>query len=65
MKSLKIDIYKKIPQKKYTVLANLDLTFHGDAEQHDEIHYKNGPEHRHIKGFKECANHSDDNSFCC
>lgn len=46
-------------------LANLNLPLHGDAEQHDEIHNKNGPEHRHIKGVKECANHSDDDAFCC
>lgn len=41
----------------------LDLPLHGDAEEHDEVHYKYGPEHWHVEGFKECANHCYDNAF--
>lgn len=43
----------------------LDLPLHGDTEKHDEVHYKYGPEHWHIEGFKERANHGDDDAFCC
>lgn len=42
----------------------LDLPFHGDAEEHDEVHYKYRPEHWHIEGIKKCANHGDDDAFC-
>ena len=45
-------------------LPYLDLPLHGDAEEHDEVHYKNGPEHWHVEGFKECANHGYDDAFC-
>lgn len=44
-------------------MSNLDLTLHGDAEEHDEIHNKDRPEHWHIEGFEECANHSNDDAF--
>lgn len=43
----------------------LDLPLHGDAEEHDEVHYKYRPEHRHIEGFKKRANHGDDDAFRC
>ena len=43
----------------------LDLPLHGDAEEHDEVHYKYRPEHWHIEGIKKCANHGDDDAFCC
>lgn len=42
----------------------LDLPLHGNAEEHDEVHYKYRPEHWHIEGFKKCANHGDDNALC-
>lgn len=45
--------------------AYLDLTLHGDAEKHNKVHNKDGPEHWHIEGFEERANHSDDDAFCC
>lgn len=41
----------------------LDLPFHSDAEEHDEVHYKYWPEHWHIKGIKKRANHGDDDAF--
>ena len=47
------------------VKSYLDPPLHGNAEEHDEVHYKYWPKHWHIEGFKECANHSDDNYFCC
>lgn len=50
-------------KKEKLPLPNLDLPFHGDAEQHDEIHYEDGPEHWHVKGVEECANHSDDDAL--
>lgn len=43
----------------------LDLPLHGDAEEHDEVHYKYRPEHRYIEGIEKCANHGDDDAFCC
>ena len=49
-------------QSMYTFY--LDLPLHGDAEEHDEVHYKYRPEHWHIEGFKKCANHGDDDAFC-
>lgn len=45
-------------------MTHLDLTLHGDAEEHDEVHHKDGPKHWHVKGIKERANHSDDDAFC-
>lgn len=45
-------------------MTNLDLTLHGDAEEHDEVHHKDGPEHWHVKGIEERANHSDHDAFC-
>lgn len=45
-------------------VTNLDLSLHGDAEEHDEVHHKDRPEHWYVKGFKECANHSNDDAFC-
>lgn len=45
----------------YTIY--LDLPLHGDAEEHDEVHYKYRPEHWHIEGIKKCANHGDDDAF--
>lgn len=41
----------------------LDLSFHGDAEEHDEVHDQDGPEHGHIEGFEERAYHGDNNAF--
>lgn len=43
----------------------LDLPLHSDAEEHDEVHYKYRPEHWHIEGIEKCANHGDDDAFCC
>lgn len=44
-------------------MTNLDLTLHGDTEEHDEVHHKDRPEHWHVEGFEERANHSDDDAF--
>lgn len=33
----------------------LDLPLHGDAEEHDEVHHQDGPEHRDIESLKEGA----------
>ena len=43
----------------------LDLPLHSDAEEHDEVHYKYRPEHWHVEGIEKCANHGDDDAFCC
>lgn len=45
-------------------VTNLDLTLHGDAEEHYEVHHEDRPEHWYVEGFKERANHSDDDAFC-
>lgn len=41
----------------------LDLPLHCDAEEHDEVHYENWPENRHIEDFEKCANHGDDDAL--
>lgn len=35
----------------------LDLPLHGDAEEHDEVHHQDGPEHRDIERLEERADH--------
>lgn len=41
-----------------------DLSLHGDAEEHDEVHYKYGLEHWY-EGLEKCrgSNHGDDDAF--
>lgn len=47
-----------------SVCTYLNLPLHGDAKEHDEVHYKYRPEYWHIEGIKKCANHGDDDAFC-
>lgn len=35
----------------------LDLPLHGDAEEHDEVHHQDGPEHGHVERLEERADH--------
>lgn len=46
------------------VCTYFNLPLHGDAKEHDEVHYKYRPEYWHIEGIKKCANHGDDDAFC-
>lgn len=48
-----------------SVCTYLNLPLHGDAKEHDEVHYKYRPEYWHVEGIKKCANHGDDDAFCC
>lgn len=49
----------------FPVVVYLNLPLHGDAKQHDEVHYEYWPEHWNIEGIEKRANHGDDDAFCC
>jgi len=38
----------------------LDLSLHGDAEEGDEVHDEDGPEHRDVEEVEESADECDD-----
>lgn len=40
-----------------------NLPLHGDAEQRDEIHDQNWPEHRHVERLEERADDPDDRAL--
>lgn len=41
----------------------LDLPLHGDAEEHDEVHHQDGPEHRDVESLKEGAGHGHEDAL--
>lgn len=41
----------------------LYLSFHGDCEEDEEIHDKNGPEDGHVQGVEKRADHGDRHCF--
>ena len=42
---------------------NLDLSFHGEAEECDKVHHKNGPEYRDVEDLKESTHQSNESRF--
>ena len=40
----------------------LDLSFHRDDEEHDEIHHQNGPKDRNVEHLEESEREGD---HCC
>lgn len=40
-----------------------NLTFHGDTEEGNEVHYENWPKHRNIEYFEERADYGDGRRF--
>ena len=46
-------------------LYALDLSSHGEDEEHEKVHDKNRPVHGHVECLRECTEQSNDGSACC
>ena len=42
----------------------LDLTFHSDSKEHEEVHNQDWPKNWNVKYSEESTDHSDRYSFC-
>lgn len=53
-----------VGERQVPVLDHVpNLPLHGDAEQRDEVHDQDRPEHRHVKCLEEGANDPDDRAL--
>lgn len=53
-----------VGERQVPVLDHVpNLPLHGDAEQRDEVHDQNWPEHRHVERLEERADDPDDRAL--